>query len=208
MEIRKAREKNVQPLKTQPEIEDMEYMLRRNTTTGKRDEFLFKLGVATGLRISDLVKLKVKDVRNQRAVKIKEKKTQKVRDVYLELAYDAIDEYTKGMFNDAWLFPSRKGNKPISETQAYRILVRAGESLGREDIGTHTMRKTFGYWHYQTNGDIVKLMRLLRHSSPEVTRAYIGLTEEEIEDSISIMKRVIEGVRREEAKLKKRKLKY
>lgn len=204
MGITEAKEKNVQPLKTQSEIDDMKYMLRRNPNTGFRDEFLFTLGIATGLRISDLIKLKVKDIRNQRTVKIKEKKTSKVRDIYLELAYEAIDEYTKGMPDDAWLFPSRKGNKPISETQAYRILVRAGENLGREDIGTHTMRKTFGYLHYQVNGDIVKLMNYFRHSSPDVTRHYIGLTEEEIEDSISLMKRVIEGVRKEEAKLKGR----
>lgn len=53
------------------------------------------------------------------------------------------------MNDDDYLFQSRKGvNSPISRIQAYRILNNAAHKIGLDEIGTHTLRKTFGYWHY------------------------------------------------------------
>ena len=48
---------NVQPLRTETEIDDFLFCLRRNKNA-PRDVFLFTLGINTGLRMSDLVKLK------------------------------------------------------------------------------------------------------------------------------------------------------
>ena len=46
-----------------------------------------------------------------------------------------------------------------------------------DGIGTHTMRKTFGYWFYKQTKDVAKLQSLLNHSPPEITLRYIGITE-------------------------------
>ena len=54
-----------------------------------------------------------------------------------------------------WLFPSR-GDKPITTTQAYRQLNKAEMTDITEGIGTHTMRKTFGYWFYKQTKDVAK----------------------------------------------------
>ena len=51
-------------------------------------------------------------------------------------------------------------------------------------IGTHTMRKTFGYWFYKQTKDVAKLQNLLNHSHPDITLRYIGITEEEIEEDL------------------------
>lgn len=48
-----------------------------------------------------------------------------------------------------FLFKSQKGTNPITTIQVYRILNNAADFLGRDDIGTHTIRKTFGYHHYK-----------------------------------------------------------
>ena len=61
------------------------------------------------------------------------------------------------MNDDDYLFPSRKGDKPITRVQAYRILNDVAEKLGIEEVGTHTLRKTFGYWHYQQYKDVAIL---------------------------------------------------
>jgi integrase len=53
-----------------------------------------------------------------------------------------------------------------------------------EGIGTHTMRKTFGYWHYKQFKDVAELQKILNHSHPEVTLKYIGITEEQIENNL------------------------
>ncbi|BDP82253.1 hypothetical protein EfmAA290_29290 (plasmid) [Enterococcus faecium] len=49
--------------------------------------------------------------------------------------------------------------------------------LGRDDIGTHTLRKTFGYHYYKKTRDIATLMFIFNHSSQAITKRYIGITE-------------------------------
>lgn len=70
--------------------------------------------------------------------------------IYLSNVYDELTEYVESLPENTWLFPSRKGNAPISRVQAYRKLIKAGDMADIQvGIGTHTMRKTFGYWHYK-----------------------------------------------------------
>ncbi|MBW7636318.1 MULTISPECIES: site-specific integrase [Bacillus subtilis group] len=176
-------EKNVQPLRTIDEINDMKWALRR---FGKeRDRFLFVFGINTGLRASDIVSRKVGDVRGKQHVIIREKKTGKIKRFYLNKALqDEINEYTYGMEDDDFLFPSRKGNSHITTTQAYRLLTKAASMLGRNDVGTHTMRKTFGYHHYKRHKDVATLQTLFNHSAPSITLKYIGITDDEVQATL------------------------
>lgn len=178
-----TKEKNVQPLRTAQEIEDMRWALSRYTST--RDLFMFNLGINTGLRVSDLVPLKVKDVKGKVHLVITEQKTGKAKRFMLpKVTREAIEDYIRGMQEEDCLFSSRKGNGPISTTQAYRSLQKAAIALGRDDIGTHTMRKTFGYHHYKRNKDVATLQMLFNHSAPSITLKYIGITDDEIDKSL------------------------
>ncbi|MGY0654120.1 site-specific integrase [Bacillus subtilis] len=176
-------EKNVQPLRTIDEINDMKWALRRFGT--ERDRFLFVFGINTGLRVSDIVPLKVGDVRGKQHVITREKKTGKVKRFYLNKALqDEINEYTYGMDDAEYLFLSRKGRAYISTTQAYRVLTKAADMLGRDDVGTHTMRKTFGYHRYKRNKDVATLQTLFNHSAPSITLKYIGITGVEVQATL------------------------
>src|SRR5690625_5708641 len=115
----------------------------------ERDILIFLLGINTGLRVNDLVKLKVEDVKGKKTIFIKEGKTRKNRKVNIAMLAGEIERYTHERDSEEYLFPSQKGDNHLSTTQVYRILESAGDFLGREDIGTHTMRKTFGYHHYK-----------------------------------------------------------
>ncbi|MBS4207457.1 tyrosine-type recombinase/integrase [Bacillus sp. FJAT-50079] len=174
--------KDVQPIRSLEQLEDMKWSLKRHCS--ERDYILFLIGINTGLRIGDLLKLKVSDVKRKKRVLIYEGKTKKKREINLSNIYDEIQAYIKIIESD-WLFPSRKGDKPISATQAYRQLIKAGEFADLESIGTHTMRKTFGYWHYKQFKDVAQLQMILNHSHPEITLTYIGITNEEIEKSLN-----------------------
>lgn len=174
---------NVKPLKTIEEIKDMIWALGRHCT--RRDQFLFIFGVHTGLRISDILKLSVKDVKNKTHVTVIEKKTGKVRMVLIEQIKEEINDYIRDMDPESSLFPSRKGGNPITTTQAYRALVKAGEMLDRDDIGTHTMRKTFGLHYYKKTKDVYNLMELFNHSAPSITKRYIGIRQEELDESLA-----------------------
>jgi integrase len=95
------------------------------------------------------------------------------------------------LHRDEFLFKSRKGcNHPISRQQAYRILNGAAEALGlverdpqgriaNGEIGTHTLRKTFGYHAYQSGVSLELLMEIFNHASKTQTLRYIGITEEQ-----------------------------
>ncbi|RIU93310.1 tyrosine-type recombinase/integrase [Oceanobacillus picturae] len=174
--------KDVQPIRNKQQIDDMIWSLKRHCT--ERDYILFLLGINSGLRVGDMLKLKVKDVKGKKRVAIQEGKTKKKRIINLNNLYSIIQEYIKTV-NSEWLFPSRKGDKSISTTQAYRQLKKAGEMVDiPEGIGTHTMRKTFGYWHYKQNKDIEALQQILNHSDIKATKRYIGITEDEINNTL------------------------
>ena len=172
---------DVQPLRTKEAIADMKWSLRK--WCGERDYIMFIIGINSGLRISDLLKLKTKDLKGKKSIKIQEKKTKKPRTIHLDSIYDEIQSYIADNPSE-WMFPSRQGINPISATQAYRQLVKAGNMVDIDFIGTHTMRKTFGYWHYVMHNNLAQLQGILNHSSSQITLRYIGITEEEERESI------------------------
>src|SRR5699024_1310172 len=132
---------NVQPLRAAKEIDEMFLAIRRgNKGTPKRPELaerdvlLFLIGINTGLRVSDIVKLKVGDVKGKNVFVIYEGKTKKRRTVNISMIKNEIDRFTQNKRNDEYLFKSQRGNNHISTTQVYRILEGAGDFLGRDDI--------------------------------------------------------------------------
>lgn len=64
------------------------------------------------------------------------------------------------------------------------MLRDACKAVGLEEkIGTHSMRKTFGYHHYKKYKNIALLQKIFNHSSPQITLRYIGVEQDEIDDS-------------------------
>ena len=190
--------KSVEPIRDTKTIKNMRAILKSQST---RNELLFILGINVGLRISDILKLKVKDLTklNTKAPKdyviITEIKTRKTKKFYIgDIVKKVIENYMKENDNpgfDTYIFLSRKGiNMPITRQQAYRIINNAAELLGiveRNDkgnlihgeIGTHTLRKTFGYHSFKNGTSLELLMDLFNHSSKTQTLRYIGITEDQ-----------------------------
>ena len=72
---------------------------------------------------------------------------------------------------------------PLSRVQAWRLLNKWAREVGLTDrIGTHTLRKTWGYQARKKGVPLELIQAKLGHSSPAVTRRYIGITADEIED--------------------------
>ncbi len=77
-------------------------------------------------------------------------------------------------------FPSRSASGSFQRGQAWAILHRSAQLAGTTDpIGTHTLRKTFGYWAFPSGVNLSVIQDLLNHSSPGTTLAYIGIHREE-----------------------------
>lgn len=184
MEKKKGMKIDVQPLKSIEERKNFIEALGM-TKQGLRNQILFKIGISTGLRCGDLVRLKVETVKGKSNFKIREGKTKKVRTVYLNTVMADLADYIETLpAASEYLFPSRKGDSHISEIQAYRIMIKAGDLIGNTSVGTHTMRKTFGYIYYSETKDIATLMEIFNHSSQKTTLRYIGYSEEQVERSI------------------------
>lgn len=172
----------VQPIRSKEKIEEVKQILKEQS---KRDRFLFVMGINCGLRISDMLQLKVQDVLGREYMKIKEGKTDKYKRFRINASLqNEIADYTTGMDPEDYLFPSRKGTQPITRVQAYRILNKAAAEAGLEEIGTHTLRKTFGYHFYKKTKDVAMLQDIFNHSAPSVTKRYIGISQDEIDQAI------------------------
>ncbi|AHF07078.1 site-specific integrase [Desulfitobacterium metallireducens] len=176
----------VQPIRERKKIDAMKKLLKGSNI---RDYVLFTLGINSGLRVSDLLQLKVADVIDEKGrirdrITIREKKTGKTKTFpFSDTVIKALREYVPNLSTGSALFPSRKGRTPITRQQAYRILNDAAKVIGVKDkIGTHTLRKTFAYHAYISGVDVTRIQALLNHSSPRETLRYIGITQDELDD--------------------------
>lgn len=170
----------VLPLKNKNDIERMKKVLEDKP----RDLLLFIIGINTALRISDLLSLRVRDISDTH-IKITEKKTAKKKRIKINAAIREAfrDLVPKDAEPSDWLFPSRKGDKPIGRSQAWRVLSKAAEDAGiRTPFGTHSLRKTFAYHAYKAGVELPLLMRVLNHASQRETLRYIGIESEEIDE--------------------------
>ena len=173
----------VEPIRTKEDIKAMKEYLR---DWNERNYMLFLVGINSGLRVSDILKLKVKDVQGW-YIRIREQKTHKQKTIKMTPPLKKeIRKYVENKPLHHFLFQSRNGkNKHISRVTAYLILKVAAEEIGIDNVGTHTMRKTFGYHYYQKTKDVAMLMTLFNHSSPAITLKYIGIRQDQQDKAMS-----------------------
>lgn len=153
-----------------------------------RDLLLFIVGINSGLRISDILELKVGDLRGKDSITVRETKTSKPkRFIFNDSIKKAMCELVpEPAANDEYLFKSRKGdNQPLGRTAAWRILNGAAERAGLKEtigaFGTHSLRKTFGYFAYKNGTDLALLQSIFNHSSQATTLRYIGINQDRID---------------------------
>jgi len=173
----------VEPIRKKSDIEKIKRVLEG------RNRLMFVFGINSALRISDILSLRIGDVideygRPRDHVDLKEKKTKKTKRFRLN---DSIQKELKKVTGapDEYLVRSRRGeNSPISRVQAYRILQNAAKAVGLDDvkIGTHSMRKSFGYHAYNAGTPLEHLQIVFNHSSPRETLRYIGIEQEDIDE--------------------------
>ncbi len=71
---------------------------------------------------------------------------------------------------------------------AYKILEDVEEKFGLSELGTHTLRKTFGYFFYKQYKDVALLMKIFGHTSEAYTLRYIGIEQESINKAMENLK--------------------
>lgn len=193
---RKGEEQTVFPIKDRDQLVAMASWLKTNVD--RKYLLGFILGINLGLRANELLELRYSDIffpdgsirhiaddctDTSDRISIFQDKVDKRRSLYLnDSCVRVIQWYFRDalvIYSDKYIFSSREGGH-IEVDTLRKVLKKAAKACGiKQNIGTHTLRKTFGYFHYQSNHDIVFLQRLFGHSSALVTMRYIGIADEE-----------------------------
>ena len=171
----------VEPIRDLKDLRKVEKILAKQS---KRDLLLFTIGTNCGLRISDILALDIKDVKGKNYIQIVEKKTKKFKKFLINSKLKPmLEEFSKGKNVQEPLFQSVFNNR-LERFAAYHIIKNACNKAGlEENIGTHTLRKTFGYHHYKKYKDVALLQKIFNHSSPIITLRYIGIEQDQIDES-------------------------
>lgn len=174
----------VNPIRDVETIQRMKEELRKHSI---RDLLLFVLGINTGISLIDLLNLTVQDVWDGQNAKqflyIKDERTGEEQAYYLNGKIgEILVEYLSAIDwkPEDYLFKSKKDCRPITRQQAYRIINHSAREVGiSEKIGTHTLRKTFGYHAYYKGVAISILKSILHHHSTAETLKYLGIDKSE-----------------------------
>jgi integrase/recombinase XerD len=147
-----------------------------------RDRCLLMTAYATGLRVSELVRLKVSDIDSERMmVRVEQGKGRKDR--YTILSHRLLTElrlYWKEHRSPIWLFPNRKGGS-ISIDYAQRIYNWAKQKAQiRKGKGIHTLRHCFATHLLEAGVDLVTIKTLLGHNSLQSTQRYLQIREHKL----------------------------
>lgn len=170
----------VEPIRDIKKIE--EFLVELKNWNDKYYVLAFS-GFYSGLRISDLLELRVADVRDLDHFVVREQKTKNERRIKLNPQLKGVlNEYIEGKPDDDYLFRQRDFNKPMSRQYAHKMLSEAAKKVGIKDrISTHSLRKSFGYHMYKQTKDVYLLQEIFGHSAPSVTLRYIGYTADMID---------------------------
>lgn len=179
----------VEPIKDPDQLDKLcEYLKNKSY----RNYVMFMIGVNTGLRISDILMLKVNDVRGKEFITTTEIKTGKKKKVIISLPLKKIlDPFLEGKPDNDYLIKSNKKTKsgmekPITREAAYMIIRDAAKAIGfTGNVGTHTMRKTFGYHYYKKYKNLARLQKIFNHREEHITLVYIGIDQETIDREIN-----------------------
>lgn len=154
---------------------------------------LISIGVFTGLRISDLLKLRFNQFEDTEILHIQEQKTKKVRKIKINPDLKTIIDRVRSKMGvvdlSTLIFVNKYGTKPIDKSY---VNVKLKELLKHYNIhvdgnaSSHLFRKTLGNrvlrLNNYSNEAVILLMDLFSHSSPAVTKRYLGIREKEIYD--------------------------
>jgi integrase len=173
----------VQPIRDKDVIDEIKEHLK---SVNHRNYILFMIGINTGLRISDILGLRVRDVEGWYITLRTKKRNKFVRLKMPKNLKRELREYIRDKPKDEFLIKSREGkNRPITRGMAYVILNEVAREYGLESIGTHSLRKTFGYHIYQKEKDVAALQEMFNHADPKYTLRYIGINQDNLDSMMS-----------------------
>ena len=145
---------------------------------------LLSIGYGAGLRVSEVVKLKVKHIDSALGIiRVEQAKGKKDRQVMLSPeTLDLLREWWKVRTakydagvpaGERWLFPGRREGRPLTPRQVTRLFHETVEAAGiKKKVTLHTLRHSFATHLFDRGVDIRTIQALLGHEKLETTARY------------------------------------
>lgn len=177
----------VEPIRDKRAIKRIKKLLQDNP----RDLCLFTLGINTAYRANELLSIRVGQVRHLQPgdqLNLKQRKTKKFRPVKLnQSAYQAIQRLLQWPDTDESIvnedepfFMGQRGPLTVS-TVSKMVKTWCGDVGLKGNYGSHSLRKTWGYWQRMERGTAIPLlMEAFGHATQQQTLSYLGIQSDEI----------------------------
>ncbi len=196
--------KTTQPVRDIVELKKIKKYYRE-VKPNKRNFLLIICGLNTALRISDILKLRWKDVYNENLlsfkshIDVKEQKTGKKTTVFINNNLkEALASFLKDIIAkkgklcdvmEQFIFLGQKStDKPISRIQAFRIISEAAKKcLLSHKVSCHSLRKTFGYHAWKKGVSPALLTSIYNHSSHKITTRYLGIEQDDRDEVFELV---------------------
>lgn len=175
----------VEPIRKKTAIENIKKILQDKP----RDLCLFTLGINTAYRANELLSIRLGQVKNIEVgdtLTLKQSKTKKYRMVTLNrTAAKALQRYVKedcdNLSDNDFIFKSQRGGA-LTVPTVTNLVKGWCVSVGlKGNYGSHTLRKTWGYWQYKRGTPLPLLMEAFGHATQQQTLAYLGIQSRDIE---------------------------
>ena len=169
------------------ELDKMFEVCKEDTPINQRNTLIIELLYASGIRVSELVNIKLSDIdKNEKSIKILGKGSKERMVLYNNHTKDAMDTYLNDGYNyfnkksSGYLILNKDGNK-LSERYVRKVIDDLVRKAGLDmKISPHTMRHTFATDMLQEGADLVTVKELLGHESLNTTSIYTHVTNEQI----------------------------
>lgn len=178
------RQKIMETLEDDEIVQVAKHIKNQKTFIGYRDYAIFMIMIDTGIRLSELVGIKVDDARGSKII-IRNTKNLKERAVYpTAKTQDAISKYMKlrGQLHHNYLFVN-VDNEPLRRRSIQTRFEKYKESLKfKKQLSPHVLRHTYAKRSIMSGMDAFSLAALLGHSDLTVTKRYVSLWGSDLEE--------------------------
>lgn len=165
-----------------PEVFTVEEVFKIiRSTNNLKHKTILMLTYSSGLRVGELVNLKVRDIlRDSMRLKVRDAKGGKDRYTLLsEICLEQLEIYWRTYRPNNWLFYGQKYDSPISIRAVQHAYQKAKNTAGiQKQCGIHTLRHSFATHMLETGSGIFQLQKFLGHRHLKTTLVYVHLSEE------------------------------
>lgn len=182
------------PQHTLPQVLSGEEVLRiLEATTSLRERALFETAYSAGLRLGEVMQLKVSDIDSQRmTIRVEQGKGRKDRYVMLsQTLLETLRAYWREARPRVFLFPGHRGKRPLHECVAQRAFKEAREKAGiRKRVSFHSLRHAFATHLLESGTNVRTIQALLGHRSLGTTQRYTHLAQNYLHEARSPLDRL------------------